>query len=262
MAKGALSLAKICKSCGKEYSGEWCEHCGYGNPDLKVKAAEKYKKIQKPVRHMTEEEKARYYAEQTKKTKSKRKSADSKALKILTAAFCVLLVAAIVLFVLYKKEYIFKPEDKSEVISNYFQSINDRDFDAFLSCVPDEIEDQYKSEAEKMDIESGNEIEFLYSDFSDIYGDDFKFDITIGRESEVDSSTISDYEDQYKELYDSSINISEASSFAVEAKISGEKSESTVYYEVYVAKIGGHRYIVDAAVVTPSVNTQTTTIGE
>ena len=53
-------MAKICKSCGSYYKGSYCEKCGYGKPDTKSKSLEKFKKAtpKKPVRFMTEEEKA------------------------------------------------------------------------------------------------------------------------------------------------------------------------------------------------------------
>ena len=53
-------MSKICKSCGKEYKGEFCEHCGYGDPDLEIKAVKKYQ-TNKPVRFMTAEEKEEHY---------------------------------------------------------------------------------------------------------------------------------------------------------------------------------------------------------
>ena len=35
---------RICKSCGAEYKGEYCDKCGYGKPDVTSKALEKMKK--------------------------------------------------------------------------------------------------------------------------------------------------------------------------------------------------------------------------
>ena len=60
-------MSKICKSCGNYYEGDYCTKCGYGNKNLKVKAAEKYKKATKPERFMTDQEKKEYYALQQKK---------------------------------------------------------------------------------------------------------------------------------------------------------------------------------------------------
>ena len=41
--KARSKIMKICKSCGKEYKGEYCEHCGYGDPKLKTHAADNRK---------------------------------------------------------------------------------------------------------------------------------------------------------------------------------------------------------------------------
>lgn len=246
-------MAKICKSCGKEYTGDWCPHCGYGDPNLKTKAADKYKKNTKPVRFMTEEEKAEYYAEQAKSGK-KIKKPSRKAIRIITASVCVAIVTAIALFVLYKQGIIFDEGDPSEVAKSYFTAINDRDFDAFLDCVPPAISDAYEEEVEELGIEDGAEFDTLYSDIMDAYGDDFKIETEFGRQSEVDDDTISDYEDTYEELYDKSINVKKAYKYSVTATISGSEGSDVAYYEVYVARFGGSWYVVDAAVVTTTIS--------
>ncbi|MBQ8378381.1 MAG: hypothetical protein IJX42_04535, partial [Oscillospiraceae bacterium] len=81
-------MIKYCKSCGKEYKGDYCEHCGYGKPDLEVKAYDKYK-VNKPERFMTDEEKAQRAEElkakreavkkQENKTSSQRRKAQTKS---------------------------------------------------------------------------------------------------------------------------------------------------------------------------------------
>ncbi len=247
-------MTKICKSCGKEYTGEYCEHCGYGNPELKIKAADKYKKIQKPLRHMTEEEKAQYYKEHPSAKKSAKNKNGTKVLKAATLFFCIALIAVIVLFVLYKRGYIFTVNDKREVAAKYFQSISDRDFDEFLSCFPPEHKNAYEDEAEKMGISDENALDTLYADYREKYGDNFKFQANIGKESQLEESVISDYEKEYKSIYDSSIDVKEASVFSVDAKITGDKLTEQVYYEVYVAKIGGRWYVVNVADISPSIS--------
>ena len=37
-------MSKLCKSCGNYYEGDHCDKCGYGDPNLKTHAADKYKK--------------------------------------------------------------------------------------------------------------------------------------------------------------------------------------------------------------------------
>ncbi len=256
LPEGGPVMTKICKSCGKEYTGEYCEHCGYGDPELKTKAADKYKKIQKPLRHMTEEEKAQYYKEHPSAQKNTSHKSGSKALKIATLFFCIALVAVIVLFVLYKRGYIFSGSDKREVAAKYFESISERDFDKFLSCFPEELKDTYEKEADKMGISDENALDTLYADYREKYGDNFKFTANIGKESKLEESVISDYEKEYKSIYDSSIDVKEASVFSVDAKITGDKLTEQVYYEVYVAKIDGKWCVVNAADISPSISAQ------
>jgi len=43
-------MSKLCKSCGNYYEGDHCDKCGYGDPNLKTHAADKYKKPTKPER--------------------------------------------------------------------------------------------------------------------------------------------------------------------------------------------------------------------
>ena len=45
-------MSKLCKSCGNYYEGDHCDKCGYGDPNLKTHAADKYKKPTKPERFM------------------------------------------------------------------------------------------------------------------------------------------------------------------------------------------------------------------
>ena len=61
-------MSKLCKSCGNYYEGDHCDKCGYGDPNLKTHAADKYKKPTKPERFRTEEEKE-LYAEWEKEKK-------------------------------------------------------------------------------------------------------------------------------------------------------------------------------------------------
>lgn len=244
---------KICKSCGKEYKGEYCEHCGYGNPDIKTKAAEKYKKIQKPLRHMTEEEKEEYLKAQKEKPQKIKNTAPKKAVKIIVGIVCVLIIAALVLFVLYKRGYIGGSEEKEDVAAKYFQSISDRNFEDFLSCFPPALKDAYEQSAKELGLESNKALDTLYSDYNETYGNDFKINTKLGKAKTVESDAIEDYENEYKELYDEKINVSEAYVISATAAIQGSVSSKDVYYEIYTAKIGGKWYVVNVSEITPTV---------
>ncbi|MCC8192076.1 MAG: hypothetical protein LIO41_03435 [Ruminococcus sp.] len=244
-------MTKVCKSCGKEYTGDYCEHCGYGNPDLKIKSAEKYKQTQKPLKVMTDEERTEYSKEQKEKRAGKK--LPKKATKILSCIVGVLIVAAIVLFVLYRQGYIFNSVQKEDVAEKYFDSINSRSFSDFLSCVPPAVKEVYEDEAEELGLDDSNALDTLYSDMIEMYGDDFEIDTTLGKAKTVDDDAIEDYEDEYKEYYDKSISVSQAYVISATATISGSLASDEVYYEIYTAKIGGKWYVVNVSQITPTV---------
>lgn len=247
------NIMKICKSCGKEYKGEYCEHCGYGNPDIKTKAAEKYKKIQKPLRHMTEEEKEEFLKAQKKNPKKIKNTAPKKTVKIIVGIVCILVIAALVLFVLYKRGYIFNSEEKEDVAAKYFQSISDRNFEDFLSCVPPALKNAYEQSAEELKLDSDKALDTLYSDYNETYGNDFKINLKLGKAKAVENDVIEDYEKEYKELYDEKISVSEAYVISATAAIKGSVSSKDVYYEIYTAKISGRWYVVNVSEITPTV---------
>lgn len=250
--KGTI-IMKICKSCGKEFKGKYCEHCGYGNPDIKTKAAEKYKKVHKPLRHMTEEEKEEWLKEQKKNPKKTKNTAPKKAVKIALGIVCVLLIAALVIFVLYKRGYISKTEEKEDVAAKYFQSISDRNFEDFLSCFPPAIRDTYEESAKEMNLDESNALDTLYSDYNETYGNDFKINAKLGKAAYVDSEAIEDYEKEYKKLYDKKIDVSEAYVISATAAIHGSRSSKDVYYEIYTAKTGTRWYVVNVSEITPTI---------
>ena len=131
-------MIKYCKSCGKEYKGDWCEHCGFGKPDLEIKAFDKYK-VNKPERFMTEEEKAQRAEEYKKQAKESSKNKTSakplqKPAKGSQWGFIILVAvvfAAIVIFMLWQNGIIFH-KDKTEVITTYFNSIQTNDFEGIV----------------------------------------------------------------------------------------------------------------------------------
>ena len=52
-----------CPCCRREFVRpvDYCDKCGYGKTDVKIKSVEKYKKFNKPERFMSDEEKQEYY---------------------------------------------------------------------------------------------------------------------------------------------------------------------------------------------------------
>ena len=125
-------MSKLCKSCGNYYEGDHCDKCGYGDPNLKTHAADKYKKPTKPERFRTEEEKelyAEWEKEKKEDTEIKRHYDPNAGKK--TLAIVAVVVIGVIVAVLYKSGVIFS-STKTEVIEKYFKSIQTSDFDSFV----------------------------------------------------------------------------------------------------------------------------------
>ena len=101
-------MSKLCKSCGNYYEGDHCDKCGYGDPNLKTHAADKYKKPTKPERFRTEEEKelyAEWEKEKKEDTEIKRHYDPNAGKK--TLAIVAVVVIGVIVAVLYKSGVIF-----------------------------------------------------------------------------------------------------------------------------------------------------------
>ncbi len=231
-------MSKICKSCGEYYNGDYCEKCGYGKPDVTSKQLEKYKQTTKPERFMTDEEKKEYYDKQREKrenapqTKKHSTPKDRKTMLILI----IVVAIGVIIAVLASSGKIFS-EEKTEVIYQYFNSMNDRDFDKFADCFPSDMKKDYLAERKELDYSKEEYMDAFMADFVDEYGENFNIKITCGKEEELkDDMDMS----EYKAAYGKTPNIREAYVVVVEATFSGsEKEEPDVFrYNCYVGKVG------------------------
>ena len=182
-------MSKLCKSCGNYYEGDHCDKCGYGDPNLKTHAADKYKKPTKPERFRTEEEKelyAEWEKEKKEDTEIKRHYDPNAGKK--TLAIVAVVVIGVIVAVLYKSGVIFS-STKTEVIEKYFKSIQTSDFDSFVECFPKEMKNEY--EQQRTEGGYGKEQvmkEVLYGDFIESYGSDYTIDVSFGRETKLKES--------------------------------------------------------------------------
>lgn len=248
-------MIKYCKSCGKEYKGDWCENCGYGKPDIQIKAFDKYK-VEKPERFMTEEElaeKSRRHAESEKERKleeaSRAKESRAAQKKSSQWSFIIMaaaVFAAIVLFVLYQNGIIFKGADKSDTIKDYFYSIAEKDFDKYISTMIEPMAEEYRKELDSQGLSKTDFMTQSYSDYSQIFGDGFSISkLTQGKETKMSSEEIKSSQQIIKEAFGKSYSIKEAYRVAVEVTYSGPVSSSTMNYYVYVGKINRKWYILN-----------------
>lgn len=232
-------MAKICKSCGNYYSGDYCDKCGYGKKVEGSKAAQKYKKATKPARFQTEEEKAEYAKWDKEKkaanAKGKKKGAANSAnLKFLLIVAVVFV--GVVIFVLYRSGIIFS-HTRKDVVTSYFNSIQNNDYDSFLKCFPKEIKDDYENDRRTANLSSVEYLNTLYADFKESYGSNYTIDVDFGRETALDKD---DYDmSEYEAAYGSAPTISDPYEMVVNVTFKGSAGSEKAKLYVNVAKVSG-----------------------
>lgn len=230
-------MAKICKSCGKEYTGEYCEHCGYGNPNLKIKAAKKYEtKI--PERFLPPEEQERLAKERLAqgkrpKTKTTKQKRNQKILLIIL----VIAVAGIIFFVLYNQG-LFSQNDPDELVNQYFTSISEMDYDKYNACFSLDLAKENNKGIKSQGLDKDKAMETLYSDYINVFGKGFKSTVKIDETSNMDKGDIIEQEMDYQNQFGKSIDIKEGKIIKTTVKFEGSKSSEYVKFEVYIAQIG------------------------
>lgn len=228
-------MSKVCKSCGKYYDGEFCPHCGYGNKDLKTKAANKYKKHTKPVRFMDDAEKQEYYErlKQEHEQKTSQKKAAPKSNKNLLIAVAVVAVGIIVAGLI--RSGVISWGEKTDVINTYFEAITDRDFDKYISCFPAEMKEDYEKDREELGCSKDEYMEKFVEVFKDEYGDGFTVSAKCGKETKLEDYNM----DKYKSTYGSVPSISEAYVVVTDVTLRGSEKTSDEQFFCYVGKVKG-----------------------
>lgn len=142
-------MSKLCKSCGNYYEGDHCDKCGYGDPNLKTHAADKYKKPTKPERFRTEEEKelyAEWEKEKKEDTEIKRHYDPNAGKK--TLAIVAVVVIGVIVAVLYKSGVIFN-STKTEVIKKILQVHTDKRFRLIRGVLSERDEERIRTAANR-----------------------------------------------------------------------------------------------------------------
>lgn len=245
-------MAKICKSCGAEYKGDYCDKCGYGKPNVTSAALEKMKKEgQKPVRFMTPEEKEAYYAElkakKTVKAKKKKVKASKKAVFIIMGA--AVLIIVIGLFATGT----FSFGSKTAAIESYFKAIQDKDYESFAAALHPDIRKQYESDISELGATKDNYMKDYYcKDLDERYGEGF----TITTELE-EPQKLSD--DEITKIKNESgvSNIKSPYRVDLKATFSGSKSTEDAHLSVYVSnQSGGYKIFYLKATEIPFSDTE------
>ncbi len=223
-------MAKYCKSCGREYKEDFCEHCGYGKEQKKSKQFDKYKSNRR-----IKEEKIKKNAKGGKKPVSGGRIA---VLVLLAVA-----VATIVIFGLINAGVI-KLSEKTDPIVDYFEAIAENDYEKYVSSMPEAIEETYEEYIGKFSLSKDTFLKESYYDYYEILGDSFTAEVKCGDEIELGGADIMDAEDAFKANFNKEVEFKKAYKIYTEVKFVGEKATETYFYDVYVAKIGFSWYIV------------------
>lgn len=230
-------MPKICKSCGKEYKEEYCEHCGYGNPDIKIKATKKYKtKI--PERFLPPEEQERLAKErlaQGKKPKSK--TDKQKRKQKITLILLVIFVLGIILFVLFEQG-ILSINNPEKLVNQYFTSISEMDYKKYNACFSSDLAKENNATIKAEGLDKDEAMEALYSDYIGVFGKGFKSTVKIDEIADMDKGTIIEEELNYQKQYDKIISIKEGKVVKTTVTFKGSKSSEDVKFKVYIAKMG------------------------
>lgn len=237
-------MPKICKSCGREYTQEYCEHCGYGNPDIKIKATKKYQtKI--PERFLPPEEQERLAKERLAKGKRPKTKTDKqkKNQKIVLIAL-IILVAGIIFFVLYSQGILFSNNPK-QLVNQYFTSISEMDYDKYNNCFTDDLADANDKAIKAQGLDKDEALEVLYSDYINVFGKGFKTDIKIEETSDMNKGEIIEEEMNYQTQFKKTISIEEGKNIKTKVKFEGSKSTDEIEFNVYAAKLGSKWYILN-----------------
>ena len=226
---------RICKSCGAEYKGEYCDKCGYGKPGVTSAALEKMKREgAKPVRFMTPEEKEAYYAELKEKNAGKKK-AKKKVKASKGAVIMILLMAVIIIVVSLFATGVISLGNKTAAIESYFKAIEDKDYSAFSAALHPDIKKQYDNDIADLGATQDNYMSDYYcKDLDERYGEGF----TIKAEPS-DPEKLN--EEDTKLIKDESGVSNIKNPYTVDTKVtfSGSKLTETADLSIYVSNQSG-----------------------
>lgn len=216
-------MSKICKSCGEYYDGEYCTKCGYGNKSIKVKSVDKYKKRSSKGRVNN----SSIYDEKKNHAAVKKNTNKNILIFVIIVALGVIVAGLI-------SSGVFSREKKSEVVKNYFEAINQRDFDKYLKCFPSEMQEDYEADLKETKLSKEEYMYKFMSDFESAYGKGCSINATCGKEKKLDNYSM----EEYKKTYGQVPKISEAYVISVDVKINGTKKSDETHMECYVGKVG------------------------
>lgn len=220
-------MRRNCPACGERYEGSVCPKCGY-TPAPRTHGS---KDIQMQNKFLTDEQRA----VQARVLEERRK--DSRIL-IIVIVIAVLAAA----FVLYRNGAFGGNYKKP--ITNYFNAICERDFEAYVSAMPARIGEDYISEREELGYTEYEYIDKLYSDLFEQFGEDMQISLEFGSRERPDEQHIESFRKDYIQVYGETINTNAVYGVNVVAHFSGEVSSADVELTCYVIRLSGRWYMV------------------
>lgn len=129
-------------------------------------------------------------------------------------------------------------------ITNYFNAICERDFEAYVSAMPARIGEDYISEREELGYTEYEYIDKLYSDLFEQFGEDMQISLEFGSRERPDEQYIESFRKDYIQVYGETINTNAVYGVNVVAHFSGEVSSADVELTCYVIRLSGRWYMV------------------
>lgn len=230
-------MIRYCKSCGSEYKGDYCENCGYGKPAERAKAFEKYRSNR---RRSEENSENKENSEKQGSKKDGRRMTGAQAGVVVGVA---VVTVGVLLWSLWR-DGIIGSGDKTQPITDYFEAIAENDYGKYIGSMPKAIAKTYDEYIDGHGLSEESFVRDSYSDYYDILGDSFTVDVRCGEEEKVSDAEIADAEINYERDFGEEVSIKEAYKIYVEVTYKGSRAQETYYYDVYVAKIGFHWYVI------------------
>lgn len=167
-------------------------------------------------------------------------SGKSKMQTLLTALIIFVIIG--IGYVLYSNG-VFADKGYKKPIEAYFEAICERDFDAYVGCMPEMLANDYVVEREAFGYSKYDYLNELYSDVFSAFGDDVEVRIKYLGTERPDEAIIEEFASSYKKAYGSTINTKTIYKVVVDASFAGSNGAETIKMDCYTIKLNGKWYI-------------------
>lgn len=174
---------------------------------------------------------------------------DKRQENILLLLLVVIIAGGI--FVLYRSGVI-GGNAAEKPIETYIQAICSRDFDSFVSVMPEKIAADHAKDRDELGLDGAAYLSELYADYFSEFGENMSASLDFTGRSRPDAVYVQNFKQSYAELYGEEIDFSSVFELDADVTFSGEKSSSVIQLEFFVIKSHGTWYVVGADYKTES----------